>query len=165
MLLVYKYHMSCLKCHPTAQPSIYLVEIMNFTKQAVPWHECHTAWWCISTEGLWKMGNRPQTIFYVSTELVNTDKGGKLLVFRGHICDTPSVFFDKLGRELVPKQTDWFWQLLRRVVSHFKMEWRQSMDGSLIHRQRGQCAWVHACQSHRFRLRNLKSGPSLSGFT
>lgn len=36
MFLVYKYHISCLKCHPTAQPSIYLFEIMNFTKQPVP---------------------------------------------------------------------------------------------------------------------------------
>lgn len=66
MLLVYKYHMSCLKCHPTVQPSIYLFGIMNFTKQPVPWHECHPAWWCITTEGLWEMGNRPYTMSQVN---------------------------------------------------------------------------------------------------
>lgn len=27
------------------------------------------------------MGSRPQTIYHVSTELVKTDKGGKLLVW------------------------------------------------------------------------------------
>lgn len=59
------------------------------------------------------MGSRPQTIYHVSTELVKNDKGGKLFVFRGHICDTPGVSFDELGGELVPQQTDMFWQLWR----------------------------------------------------